>query len=140
VTFRIAKSYYSRLPDTVDRDLTAADSAIRFFDEVIRRYPDSNYAKEAKELRKTALNKLAAKEYYVAQFYFHRSQFDSALGRYENLVKIYPEDELVAKAHYGAAVSAAKLGQRNRSRIHVEALLEKFPGTPEAKKAKVGLE
>ncbi len=39
VTWRIGQSFYNQLPDTVDRDLTAAKEAIKYFEEVINKYP-----------------------------------------------------------------------------------------------------
>src|ERR1041385_710242 len=35
VTFRLGMSYYMQLPSTIDRDLTQANKAILYFDEVL---------------------------------------------------------------------------------------------------------
>jgi len=136
VTFRLALSFFNQLPSTIDRDLSVADKAIRYFDEVISVYPNSQYAGEAREKREAALKMLAKKELYVANFYFKRKTYDSALGRFEHLLKTYSGLGLDAQALYGAARSAFAVGERVRGQQHVDRLLTLYPGSNEAKKAK----
>ncbi|MCB0369258.1 MAG: outer membrane protein assembly factor BamD, partial [Bdellovibrionales bacterium] len=69
VIFRIGLSYYNQLPETIDRDLSFAHDAMASFDEIIEKYPNSSFVSEAKEKKKEALKKLAAKEDYVGDFY-----------------------------------------------------------------------
>ncbi len=136
VLYRIALSYYNRLPDTEDRDLSLAKSAVRYFDELLQFYPHSTYSKEAGEKKTDCFKRMAAKELYIAQFYFKRAMYDSALGRFEYLYKNYPNLGFDATALYGAAASAQKLGQRNRVQVHVKNLLALFPESAEAQRAK----
>ena len=62
VTFRLAMSFYSQLPETVDRDLTLSSSAITFFDEMIQQYPNSEYAKESRQKKEATLKMLRPKK------------------------------------------------------------------------------
>jgi outer membrane protein assembly factor BamD len=49
VTFRLGLSIFNQLPSSTDRDLSLADKAILYFDEVLTSYSKSPYAKEAGE-------------------------------------------------------------------------------------------
>ncbi len=136
VTYRLALSFYNQLPSTVDRDLSLAQSTIQYFDEVVSRYPNSEYVKDSTEKKNATLKMLAGKEEYIADFYFKRENFDSALIRYENLLKKYPGLGFDAKALARAAVSAARAGEPDRSRKHLAELESKFPGSEELANAK----
>jgi outer membrane protein assembly factor BamD len=131
VTFRLAMSFYSQLPETVDRDLTLSSSAITFFDEMIQQYPNSEHAKESREKKEATLKMLAAKEDYIAEFYFIRKKFDSSLLRYESLLRKYPGLGFDAKALSRAAVAAGKIGEPDKRNKFLAELKAKFPGSDE---------
>lgn len=134
-TFRLGMSYFNQLPDTIDRDLSLANQATLYFDEVIESYPNSEYAAPAKENKIKALKMLAEKEMYIAHFYFIRDKYDSALGRYEDLLRRHAGLGYDAKALYGAAVSAAKVRDKRKTSFYFEKLVENYPDSTWAKKA-----
>lgn len=140
VTFRLAMSYFNQLPSTIDRDLSVAEKAILYFDEVLSSYPNSEYAAEAREKKYKALKMLAEKEMYIADFYAKRGMYDSALGRYETVLKRYPNLGLDAAALYGAAKSAIKSGERERGQQYLKNLYALYPDSEEARRAKSELE
>lgn len=135
VSFQIGMSYYKQLPPTVDRDLTLAASAISQFEEVEARFPNSEHAKKASELRLDCLKQLAGKEEYIADFYFKKSQYDSALSRYEGLLSRYPNLGFDARALSQSAIAAFRSGELERARNYLRQLEAKFPNTPEAQSA-----
>lgn len=136
VTFRLGLSYFNQLPGTIDRDLTVADKAILYFDEVSNNYPSSEYVTEARAKRNEALHMLAEKEMYVANFYSKRQIYDSALKRYEFLIRTYPNQGFDAPALYGAAFSAFRSGEKERGEQHLKNLYSLYPSSDEAKRAK----
>ena len=135
VTFRLAMSYFKQLPSTIDRDLTLAEKAILYFDETVASYPGSTHVAESRERKQDALKMLAEKEIYVAEFYIKEKQFDSALKRYEGMLRTYPGVGLDAKALYGAARCAFEIGEKERGRQHYRNLNSLHPGSDEAKRA-----
>jgi len=139
VTFRLAMSYFSQLPTTVDRDLTLSGSALIYFDEVIAQYPNSEYVKESQDKKMATLKMQAGKEDYIAEFYFIREKYDSALTRYEGLLKKFPNLGFDAKALSRAAVSASKIGDLDKSKKYLSELENKFPGSDELSFAKKGV-
>lgn len=136
VTFRLGLSFYNQLPGTIDRDLGVAERAILYFDEVTQSFPSSSHVKEAREHKTKALKMLAEKEYYVGHFYFIRDKWESALGRFEDLLNRYPNLGFDAKALYGAAVSAFKIKDVPKAKGHYQRLMSQFKGSEEAEKAR----
>ena len=136
VTYRLGLSYFSQLPETVDRDLTVADKAILYFDEVINTYPHSEYLADAKAKRQQAVHMQAEKEIYIADFYTKREIYDSALKRYEYLLKTYPNEGFDARALYGATNSAYQTGEKERAQQYLKNLYSLYPSSDEAKRAK----
>ncbi|OQW52405.1 MAG: hypothetical protein A4S09_08600 [Proteobacteria bacterium SG_bin7] len=127
VTFQLAMSYYMQLPPTIDRDLTLSQKAITYFDEIITSYPNSKHAKEAKDKKQDVRTKLASKEDYIADFYFKREKYESALGRYEDLLEDFPNLGFDERALFRAAYSAHKIGQLDKSNKYFSRLKEKHP-------------
>ncbi len=136
VTHRLAMSFFNQLPNTIDRDLALASSAILYFDEVIKQYPNSPNVKEATEKRTAAYKMLAEKELYIADFYFKHDKFDSALARYEGLLQKYPDQGFDAKALSKSAISAARNGDQDKAKKYLKELNTRFAGSPEADQAR----
>lgn len=136
VTYQLALSFFDQLPSTIDRDLAVAERAILYFDEVVQSYPKSTFVKEAGEYKIKALKMLAEKEYYIGQFYFIRDHYESALGRFENLLARYPNLGFDAKALYGAAYSAHQIKDVAKTKQYMTKLTTQFKDSSEARKAK----
>lgn len=136
VTFRLGLSYFNQLPSTIDRDLSVADKAILYFDEVSTSYPNSPHVAEAQAKKAAAIKMLAEKELYVADFYTKRKTYDSALLRYEYLLTTFPNSGLEPRALYGAARSAFETGEKDRGLQHYRKLTSLYPASAEAKQAR----
>lgn len=135
VVYRIGLSYFEQLPETIDRDLALANDAIYHFNELIRSYPSSTYMTEAKEKREKAYEMLSSKEIYIADFYYKREKYDSALNRYENVIKKYSGVANEPEALLGAFRSAEKLNNSTKKEKYSAELKSRFPNSKEAKEA-----
>jgi outer membrane protein assembly factor BamD len=140
ITFRLAMSYFSQLPSTIDRDLSVAQKAILHFDEVMTSYPKSNFVSEAKEKKAEAIKMLAEKESYIAYFYFHRDMYDSALKRYEKILSQFKGTGFELVALRGAALSALKSGDLEKGRVYSKQLSSQYPNSSEDKEVQQELE
>jgi outer membrane protein assembly factor BamD len=136
VTYRLGLSFYNQLPGTIDRDLSVAERSILYFDEVIQSFSKSQYVKDATDYKQKALKMLAEKEKYIAHFYFIRDHYESALGRYEDLMNKYPTAGMDAEALYGAAISAYKIKELSKAKTYYMKLTTDFKDSREAEKAK----
>ena len=117
--------------------MSLADKAILYFDEVMSSYPSSPDVKEAGAKKAEAVRMQADKELYIANFYFRKKQYVSALGRFETLLKNYASvDGFAQQALYGGAASAKETGDRDKMNRFVKLLISKFPDSGEALKAK----
>lgn len=135
VTHRLAMSYFNQLPSTIDRDLSVAEKAITVFDEVIKNYPGTDFAKESQEKRITARKMLGEKVLYIASFYFVRKIYDSALLRYESLLNQFSTEGFAPDALLGAGISALEVGERARGEQHLRELLRSHANSSQARTA-----
>ncbi|MGZ3774190.1 MAG: outer membrane protein assembly factor BamD [Pseudobdellovibrionaceae bacterium] len=136
VQFRIGMSYYNQLPSSIDRDLTVANETILNLSDLIKKFPNSQYVNEAKEKRSAAIKMLAEKEEYIADFYFKREIFDSALKRYEGLYNNYRNLGFDAKALSRASICSQKLGDNPKAKKYEQQLEQDFPGSKELKEVR----
>src|SRR5437868_9563798 len=61
VIFRVGLSYFNQLPSSLDRDLTIAHEAVTSFDELMKKFPNSQYVNEAADKKLETLKMLAGK-------------------------------------------------------------------------------
>jgi outer membrane protein assembly factor BamD len=79
------------MPERVrDRDQTAALDAFSDFSELLRRYPDSRYAADARQRMVFLRNNLAAYEVSVAEYYMRRQADIAVVNRARDLLENYP--------------------------------------------------
>lgn len=89
--YQRALSYYNDTPDVEARDQGTARDANEVAEQLIARYPKSEYVPKAKELIVKGRRKLALKEAYVARFYERRGAKTAALKRWQLLLKDYAD-------------------------------------------------
>jgi outer membrane protein assembly factor BamD len=85
--YRRAESYYKDTPDLAARDQTPAQDAVAAAQQVLTRYPKSEYAPKAQKILIEARHKLAEKEAYIARFYAKREEWTASRRRWEGLLK-----------------------------------------------------
>ena len=78
VIFKIAESFYKQIPDTIDRDLEPAMESIKYYEEVVTKYPDSSYRLNADGRILKAKKMVRQKDEYIADFYFKTEKFAPA--------------------------------------------------------------
>ncbi|RMF19293.1 MAG: outer membrane protein assembly factor BamD [Candidatus Dadabacteria bacterium] len=88
VWLRLARAYKEQFDD-IDRDLGSAIQALNAANTLIRRFPESDEANEAVEVRKWAREQLAAHELYVARQYIREGSNLAARDRLTELVRLY---------------------------------------------------
>lgn len=78
VVYMIGESYFKQLPDTIDRDLSPGYEALKFFDELLAKYPKAPEAEEARKRIEDVNKKLREKDQYIADFYFKTEMWEAA--------------------------------------------------------------
>jgi outer membrane protein assembly factor BamD len=114
VVWRTAESFYKQIPDTIDRDLSSAFEAVKYYQELLNFHSGSEYVKGAIEKVKLCESMILGKEKYIGDFYFKTEVFDAARYRYLNIISQYKNHhELVAHAMIRVLVSSAKLREKD---------------------------
>src|SRR5690606_37977000 len=90
--------FYKQIPDTIDRDLEPAVESIRYFDEVVTKYPDSSYKKGAEEKIESAMKMLRQKDQYIADFYFKTKNYKPARYWYLDILENYKDKKITNHA------------------------------------------
>ena len=84
--------------DIAERDASSARQSFEDFAELMRRYPDSKYAPDARQRMIFLRNRLAEYELHVAKYYMTREAYLSAANRAKYVVEHYPRTPSVASA------------------------------------------
>ncbi len=90
-------SYYVQI-STVDRDQEMTELARQTFEELIRRFPNSKYSKDAKLKLDLAYEHLAGKNMEIGRFYLSQKLLIAALNRFQQVVKEYEGTSHVPEA------------------------------------------
>jgi outer membrane protein assembly factor BamD len=98
--------------DVSARDLGAPVQSINDFTEVMRRYPNSRYATDARQRVVYLRNMLARHELTVGLYYFRRGAWVSAVNRAQYLLETYPQSQYEGDAVALLAASYDRLGQK----------------------------
>src|SRR6185503_11119691 len=86
--YLIAASHYDQIPD-ISRDQARTEKAIAALEEVVRKYPNSEYATSAKAKIEGARDQLAGKEMNVGRYYMQKRDYTAAINRYKAVVTQY---------------------------------------------------
>lgn len=126
--YLIALGHYEQIVD-VGRDQSSTDQARSALIEVIRRYPDSDYARDAKLKLDLTEDHLAGKDMEVGRFYMKRKEYISALTRFQAVVKNYETTSHVPEALHRMVESYLALGVEPEAERVAAILGHNFPGS-----------
>jgi len=95
--YLIAAANFDQIPD-VSRDQGRTEKAIASLEEVIRKYPTSEYATNAKKKIEAARDQLAGKEMNVGRYYMNKKDYTAAINRFKVVVTQYQTTRHVEEA------------------------------------------
>jgi outer membrane protein assembly factor BamD len=124
--YLIGSSYYDQILD-VSRDQARADKAINALEEVVRKYPDSEYANAAKKKIDMARDQLAGKEMEVGRFYQDKRDFIGAINRFKVVVTQYQTTRHVEEALERLTECYVALGIADEAQTAAAVLGHNFP-------------
>jgi len=84
--------------DRSDRDQSTSQRAFKAFNKILKDYPQSQYAKDARQRMVYLKNRLAKYEIAVAQWYMKREAYIAAINRSKVVLNNYPDTEAVEAA------------------------------------------
>jgi len=95
--YLVAVSNYDQIPD-ISRDQGRTERAINALEEVIRKYPNSEYANTAKQKIQGARDQLAGKEMAIGRYYMQKKDYTGAINRFKVVVTQYQTTRHVEEA------------------------------------------
>ena len=126
--YLIAVSYYEQIED-VERDQAITRQALAALDELIRRYPESRYAADARLKVDLARDHLAGKEMTIGRFYQERREYIAALSRFENVVDNFDTTSHAPEALHRMVESYLLLGIPEEARRTAAVLGYNYPNS-----------
>lgn len=112
------------------RDVSGAKEAFIFFDEFLKRFPDSTYSKDAQLRMYSLRNVLAESELAIAVFYMRREAWLSALNRAREIVEHYPTTVVTPFALVVMIEANHRLGLNDARDDALRVLTLNFPDYP----------
>lgn len=116
-----------KLIDISRRDLGASRDAYTDFSELVRLYPNSQYAPDAQQRIVYLRNLMSRHELHVADYYLRRGAYLAAVERGRWVIENYPESEATRDALAVMVEGYLGLEMRDRAREVLEVLIENDP-------------
>jgi outer membrane protein assembly factor BamD len=123
-----AISYYVQITD-VGRDQKMTEQALKALDDVVRRFPDSKYARDAKLKLDFTRDHLAGKEMEIGRYYLKRGQYLAAMNRFKRVVDSYQTTTHVPEALERLVECDLALGLYDEAKANAAVLGHNYPGS-----------
>lgn len=120
--------YYEQITD-VSRDQKMTEMALKSLQEVIDRFPNSTYAKDAKLKVDLTRDHLAGKEMEIGRYYLKRKQWLAALNRFKAVTETYQTTTHVPEALHRMVEIYVMLGLDADAERTAAVLGHNFPGS-----------
>ena len=127
--YLIGASYFNQIPD-VTRDQDATRRAMASLEEIIARYPDSEYATDANRKLIVARDQLAGKEMQVGRYYLERREYIAAVNRFRLVVTDYQDTRHVEEALERLVEANLAMGLAGEAQTAAAVLGHNFPDSP----------
>ncbi len=121
-------SYYEQIAD-IQRDQHGTEQAMNALRDVVNRFPESPYARDAKLKIDLCIDHLAGKEMEVGRWYEKQHLYEAALGRFQKVVDDYQMTNHVAEALHRLTEVYLILGLKDEARKTAAVLGHNYPGS-----------
>ena len=119
--YLLAMCYYENIEDE-KRDLRPLIKSKDLFKLVIDRFPESNFAIDAKFKINFINDILASKEIYIGRHYIKKEKWIAALNRFKNIIENYEDTIYVEEAIHRIVEIYYKLGLENEAKKYASIL------------------
>jgi outer membrane protein assembly factor BamD len=125
----IGMGYYDQIVD-VGRDQGATRFALQELEEVARRYPGSEYAREARLKIDLTRDQLAGKEMTIGRYYLSRHNYVAAINRFKVVLEQYQTTSHAPEALHRLVEAYLSLGVAGEAQTAAAVLGHNYPGSP----------
>jgi outer membrane protein assembly factor BamD len=127
--YLMASSYYDQIPD-ITRDQEKSERAILALQELVERYPRSEYVADARKKIQVASDQLAGKELEVGRFYLQKRNYAGAINRFRTVVSRYQTTRHVEEALERLTEAYMAMGIVSEAQTAAAVLGHNFPDSP----------
>jgi outer membrane protein assembly factor BamD len=127
--FLIGSSYFDRIPD-ISRDQDRTEKALAELEEVVRKFPNTEYAVSAKKKIEIARDQLAGKEVDIGRWYMQKKDYTGAINRFKVVVTRYQTTRHVEEALMRLTEAYMTLGIVDEAQTSAAVLGHNFPDSP----------
>ena len=137
VLYLKGNAYFAQIKD-ITRDQQLSADAIETYNLVISNYPNSDYAKDAREKLLVAYDQLAGKEMSVGRYYLGNGQYGAAINRFQTVAERFQTSTHIEEALYRLTEANLALGLIGEAQTAAAVLGHNYPSSQWYKDA-VGL-
>ena len=123
-----AISLYEQIVD-VGRDQSNTEQALVALQDVVQRFPDTEYARDATLKIDLTLDHLAGKEMEVGRYYLTRHDYIGAINRFKVVVEQYQRTSQIAEALERLTEAYYAMGIYNEAQTSAAVLGANYPGS-----------
>ncbi len=123
-----AISLYEQIID-VGRDQEITEIAMDSLKDVIKRFENTEYARDAKLKLDLTLDHLAGKEMEIGRYYLKRKHYQASLNRFKTVVDQYQTTTHTPEALHRMVEAYLALGIRNEAQNIAAVLGHNYPGS-----------
>ena len=124
-----ALSYYEQIAD-IQRDQKGTEQAMAALQEVVNRFPDSAYARDARLKIDLCRDHLAGKEMEIGRWYEGQKLYAAAIGRFQRVVDNYQTTNHTPEALHRLTEIYLILGLPDQAKKTAAVLGHNYPGSP----------
>lgn len=121
-------TYYEQISD-VGRDQKVTQRSLKAFNELITRFPESEYSADAKLKLELTHDHLAGKEMDIGRYYLGRGQYLAAINRFSVVVDQYQTTTHIPEALHRIVESYLALGVVDEARKVAAVLGHNYPSS-----------
>ncbi len=123
-----AMCFYERIRD-VGRDQDFTNNAVQSLNDVVRRYPQTEYARDARLKLDLTFDHLAGKEMYIGRYYLKYGKHIAAINRFKMVVNNYDTTSHAEEALYRLVETNLQIGLIEEARAAAAVLGANYPGS-----------
>ncbi len=124
-----AAALFDEIPN-IELDQRRTETALEALNEVIRKYPETEYAISARRKIDVARDQLAAKEMVTGRYYLKNRNYSGAINRFKVVVTKYQNTRHVEEALARLTEAYMALGIVNEAQTAAVVLGHNFPDSP----------
>lgn len=126
VLYLKGNSYFAQIKD-ITRDQKISQQANEVYALLISNYPNSDYAKDAKDKMTIGVDQMAGKEMSVGRYYLGQGQYAAAINRFKVVATQYETSTHVEEALYRLTEANLALGITSEATTAAAVLGHNYP-------------